>query len=173
MYIVPTSAQDTVARDYLRNVYYQTTPGYHAEPEEIDEFCAELRPQEVIARINRLHEDGWQGFCREFADEIAEANEAERQQWQAEAEKAARLHLFPSRLPTAALRSGACTLTATQSVHGLGGRIADWRRDRMTWSWITEVLDVPVSVAMAWAIEGRLRRALDRVSGGKEDATTR
>lgn len=162
MRIVPTSAQDTVARDYLRNIYYQTTPDYHAEPEEIDEFCAELRPQQVIARINHLHDGGWDGFCHEFADEIAEADEAEGRQWQAEAEVAARSHLFPSRLPTAALRSGACTLTATESVHGLGGRIADWRRDRMTWSWITEVLDVPVPVAMAWTVEGRLRRALHR-----------
>lgn len=160
MYIVPTSAQDTVARDYLRNVYYQTTPDYHAEPEEIDEFCAELSAQEVIARINRNHDDGWQGFCREFADEIAEADEAEYQQWQAEAEAAARSHLFPSRLPTAARRGGECTLTGTESVHALGGRIADWRRDGLAWSWITEVLDVPVPVAMAWSAEARLRRIL-------------
>ncbi|WP_039823470.1 hypothetical protein [Nocardia testacea] len=161
---VPRSSELTVARDYLSADYGHATPYYYAEPEEIDEFCAELSPRQVVSRINLIYEGGWAAFCRYHADEIAAADELEHRQWQAEAEEAASSHLFPDLLPAAALRSGGCTLTATESVHGLGGRVADWRRDRMTWAEITEILGVPTPVAMAWAVEGRLRRAASHLT---------
>ncbi|MFI2234526.1 MULTISPECIES: hypothetical protein [Actinomycetes] len=72
MYIVPTNAQLTVAREYLTAYYDQTTPDYYAEPEEISEFCAELSPQQVVSRINTIYDDGgWPAFCHYHEDEIA------------------------------------------------------------------------------------------------------
>ncbi|WP_344319848.1 hypothetical protein, partial [Nocardia ninae] len=56
---------------------------------------------------------------------------------------------------------GQCTATATAAVHAVGLDLAGIRsREPEQWRHIASVLGVPVPVALAWAIEGRIRQRL-------------
>jgi len=153
----PTAAQITAARDYVRAcVAYE--PGWETEIPRVDAMPAE----QVIEEALRLWADSWDDFCAHFACDIRAAEQDEASRWHAEAAQAARGHLFPSRLPAAALSWGRCTLTAAEAVKQLGADIADRHepRDGVTWRWIAAILGVPIPVAMAWAVEGRTRNTL-------------
>ncbi|MEV4241695.1 hypothetical protein AB0J47_41855 [Nocardia sp. NPDC049737] len=81
-----------------------------------------------------------------------------RQEYQPEAARAARGHLFAAHLPAAALAWGNCSLTATEAVEVLGADIWQAWRGGSSWRWIADILDVPRPVAMIWAIESLIRR---------------
>ncbi|WP_069166338.1 hypothetical protein [Nocardia altamirensis] len=133
------------------------------EPEHNEEIEA-LTDREVVARALRLWPQGWADFCTYFASDIRAAEAEESMRWNAEAARAARWHLFPARLPAAALRWGQCDLTATAAVHGLGIDLADIPSyETAQWRWIAETLGVPTPVAIAWAVEGRTRQHLARL----------
>lgn len=83
---------------------------------------------------------------------------AHKAAWHAEAALAANGHVFASRLPAAALLYGECALTATEAVTSLGASLAEDRRDGTSWRYLADLIEVPVPVAVAWAVEGRIRQ---------------
>lgn len=152
----PTSDQTQVARTYLRECILAGS----GDPERAAEID-DLDPEEVQDRIVRLWPQGWEHFCTRHSAEIAAAFRDQERQWHIEAEEAARGRWFASRLPAAAWVGGRCSPIATESVRCLGADIVQMRREyEMSWQEIADRLEVPVFVAVAWAIESRIRPKL-------------
>ena len=176
----PTSAEIEIARGYLIAFVDQLDP--HAETliPKIKHWPAE----KVVEQAIRCWPEGWNDFREKFASDIRAAEAEERARWHAEAEQAARKHVFAARMPAAALAWGQCSLTATEAVHDLGldigrkwcgddvpvllaalyaaegviRRVQGPWRDGMSWREIADILAVPIPIAIAWAIESRIRR---------------
>ncbi|MEU6579574.1 hypothetical protein [Nocardia sp. NPDC046763] len=145
----------SVARDWL----LVCKNDFGEWPEVTSAELAALSPEEVISFVHQ----GWGGGLAAFLETCADDIEARREQalrdWYIEARRAARGRPFSSRIPTAALNWGRCTLTATEAVQELGVSIArDWL-DGMSWREITDVLGVPTPIAALWAIDGVIRFA--------------
>ncbi|WP_280432242.1 hypothetical protein [Nocardia brasiliensis] len=156
-----THAELATAKGYLIACAEQSA---YWEPEHSEEIEA-LSGRENIDRALRLWPQGWADFCSYFAADIADAEQAQIARWNAEAAHAARGHLFASRLPAAVRRWGHCTLTARAAVWQLGVDLADIPvRDTEQWRYSAEVLEVPLPVVIAWAIEGRARQRLIRLA---------
>ncbi|PXX52302.1 hypothetical protein DFR70_13334 [Nocardia tenerifensis] len=159
-----TAAELLTARRYLVRCIEQSTYGAPGEPDPRE--VEALPEHEVIARVMRLWPQGWNHFREHFAADIRTAEQAEVVRWHAEAARAARRHLFPTRLPAAARRWGACTRPASEAVHALGPELAEIRsHEPGQWRHLAGVLDVPVLVAFAWAVEARARRRLSLLGG--------